>query len=197
MKKILITGGIGSGKTSACKMFEELGVPVFYSDNAAKEIMNTNDDVVSKIKEQFGESVYVDGSLDRKALAEVAFNDVGMLLKLNNIVHPPVAEAFEKFTLEHAGSDYVIEEAAIGIETGMYKNFDIVVLITADKSVKIDRVMKRDYCTEQQVLDRMKYQMSDDNKKMASNYVIINNDFPNLECQVKSVHGKVLDAIKK
>lgn len=198
--KVLVTGSIGSGKSTACKMFEELGVPVFYSDKVAKSIMDSDKEVISKIKEEFGDDIYVDGELDRKALAEIVFKDVGKLLNLNEIVHPAVAEAFESFVGVNETfkeSEYVIEEAAIGIETGVYKKFDTVVLITADEDVRIKRVMERDKCTEQQVRDRMSYQMSDDNKKTVSDHVIINNDFPNLECQVKAIHKKILDGIKK
>ena len=200
MKKVLVTGGIGSGKSTACKKFEELGIPVFYSDVVAKNIMDNDKDVITSIKKEFGDDIYVDGSLDRKKLAETVFKDVDMLLRLNNIVHPAVADAFESFVGINEvfkESEYVIEEAAIGIETGVYKKFDIVILITADEDVKIERVMKRDGCTEQQVRDRMSYQMSDDNKKMVSDYVIVNNDFPNLECQVKSIHEKILQDIEK
>lgn len=200
MHKVLITGGIGSGKSTACKMFEELGVPVFYSDKAAKSIMDSDKDVISKIKELFGDNIYVDGELDRKALAEIVFNDVDSLLKLNEVVHPAVADAFESFVGVNETfkeSEYVIEEAAIGIETGVYKKFDTVVLVTADEDVRINRVIDRDKCTEKQVRDRMSYQMSDENKKMVSDYVIINNDFPNLECQVKAIHDKILESIKK
>jgi dephospho-CoA kinase len=200
MHKVLITGGIGSGKSTACKMFEELGVPVLYSDKVAKSIMDSDKDVISKIKNLFGDDIYNDGELDRKDLAEVVFNDVDSLLKLNEIVHPAVADAFESFVGVNETfkeSEYVIEEAAIGIETGVYKKFDTVVLVTADEDVRIKRVMDRDKCTEQQVRDRMSYQMSDEAKKKLSDYVIINNDFPNLECQVKAIHDKILESIKK
>jgi len=200
MHKAIIVGGIGAGKSTTCRMFGELGIPVFYSDKIAKRIMDSDKEVISKIKKEFGESIYADGVLDRKALAEIVFNNAERLLRLNEIVHPAVADAFEKFIQINEvfkDSDYVTEEAAIGIETGIYKKFDFVVLVTADEDVRINRTMTRDNCSEEKVRDRMRNQMSDEEKKQYADFVIVNNDFPNLECQVKAVHKKILESINK
>ena len=200
MHKAIIVGGIGSGKSTTCRIFGELGIPVFYSDKIAKRIMDSDKEIISKIKKEFGESIYADGVLDRKALAEIVFNNAERLLRLNEIVHPAVADAFEKFIQINEvfkDSDYVIEEAAIGIETGIYKKFDFVVLVTADEDVRINRTMTRDNCSEEKVRDRMRNQMSDEEKKQYADFVIVNSDFPNLECQVKAVHKKILESINK
>jgi dephospho-CoA kinase len=204
MVKALICGGIGSGKSTACKIFEQLEVPVFYSDEAAKSLMNSNPFIIGKIKKEFGDNLYIGGQLNRKMLAEIVFNDKDKLERLNKIVHPWVGEAFKSFCCEyenepfnHPSVHYAIEEAAIGIETGIYKDFDYVILVTADEDVRIKRVMERDGCSEESVRDRMSRQMSDEEKKQHADFVIINNDFPNLECQVNSIHKKILEYSKK
>ncbi len=200
IKKVLVCGGIGSGKSSACRLFGELGIPVFYSDKEASKLMNLSPDVVQKIKSTFGESLYSSGNLDRKALGEIVFKNEDKLRLLESIVHPAVSEHFESWVESQKlfkDCDYVIEESAIGIELGIQDRFDLVIVVTADEDTRIKRTMERDSCTEEQVRDRMKNQMPDEEKLKYADYVIVNNDFPNLECQVKSIHKKILDRIKK
>ncbi|MEK6828867.1 MAG: dephospho-CoA kinase [Nanoarchaeota archaeon] len=201
MFKVLITGSIGSGKSTACKLFGEMfGIPVFCSDLQSRKIVNSNKDVIKKIKEEFGEHIYVDSELDRKALADIVFNDKNKLSILNSIVHPAVSEAFELWVEANEvfeDSEYVIEEAAIAIELGIQDKFDFVVVVTADEGVRIRRTMERDKCSEEKVRERINNQLSDQEKIKYADAVIINNDFPNLECQVRAVHKKILDRIKK
>ncbi len=200
MYKVLVVGNIGAGKSSACKLFEELGIPVFYSDKHSTNIVNSNSDVVQKIKSAFGESLYSTGKLDKRALGDIVFNDKSKLKLLESIVHPAVSEAFEKWCdTQKIFNDfsYVIEESAIGIELGIQDKFDLVILVTADEETRIKRTMERDNCSEEQVRDRMKNQMPDEDKIKYADFVIVNNDFPNLECQVKSIHNKILDIVKK
>lgn len=198
--KILVVGGIGVGKSTACRLFGELGVPVFYSDLEAAKLMNFSSDVVQKIKDAFGEELYSSGNLDRKALGDIVFKSKDKLKLLESIVHPAVSEHFESW-VESQNSfndfEYVIEESAIGIELGIQDKFDLVIVVTADEDTRIRRTMERDSCTEEQVRDRMKNQMSDEEKLKYADFVIVNNDFPNLECQIKSIHNKILDIIKK
>lgn len=196
MIKVLICGGIGVGKSTACRMFSELGIPVFYSDKQSVKLMNFSDEVVDKIKSAFGEEFYSTGKLDRKALGEIVFKNEEKLRLLESIVHPAVSEHFESW-VETQDTEYVIEESAIGIELGIQDKFDLVIVVTADESVRISRTMERDNCTEEQVRDRMKNQMSDEEKIKYADFVIVNNDFPNLECQVKAIHNKILDIVKK
>lgn len=198
--KILLTGSIGAGKSSACRLFEELGVPVFYSDLESAKLMNQSLDVVQKIKDAFGESLYSSGVLDRRALGDIVFKNENKLRHLESIVHPAVSEHFELWVESQKNfndSKYVIEESAIGIELGIQDKFDMIIAVTADEETRLRRTMDRDSCTEEQVRDRMKNQMSDEEKLKYADYVIVNNDFPNLECQVKSIHKKILDRIKK
>jgi len=198
--KVLVCGGIGSGKSTACKLFSELGIPVYYSDLESAKLMNFSSDVVKKIKDAFGEELYLTGKLDRKALGEIVFKSEEKLKLLESIVHPEVSKHFELWveSQEQFGdSKYVIEESAIGIELGIQDKFDFVIVVTADESVRISRAMQRDNCGEEQVRDRMKNQMPDEEKLKFADYVIVNNEFPNLECQVKAIHKNILDIIKK
>jgi len=198
--KVLVTGSIGSGKSTACKLFGELGIPVYYSDLQAKTIMDSNPIVVMKIKDAFGEDIYVDGVLDRKRLADIVFNDKDKLATLNSIVHPAVSGHFDSWCRTQQvfnDSPYVIEESAIAIELGIQDKFDFIVVVTADEDVRIKRTMARDNCSEDRVRERMNNQLSEQDKIKYADALIINNDFPNLECQVKFVHNKILDNIKK
>jgi len=213
MYKVLVTGGIGSGKTTACKMFEELGVPVFYSDEAARILMDNNPFIAMNIKKAFGNNMYVRkydkkkvssyDELDRKKLAEVVFNDQTKLDKLNKIVHPWVGESFESFCFEYDNWSfkypdvhYVIEEAAIAIEIGIHDKFDYIVVVTASDDVRIERVMSRDKCTKEQVIERMNNQISEEDRVSHADSVINNDDLQTLEYEVKNVHEKILELIK-
>jgi len=205
MKKtrVLVTGGIGAGKSTICKMFEELEVPVFYSDDSAKKIGENNPFVHRKFRKKFGDEIFDGHKLNRKKLAQIVFNDEEKLEQLNNIIHPLVKEDFngfcweyEHYSFKYPDVHYVIEEAAIGIELGIQDDFDYVVLVTADNDTKIKRVMERDNCTEDQVLDRMKNQFSDAKKTKFADFIIENNDFPNAKCQVQKIHEDILGKVK-
>lgn len=192
--KIGVTGGIGSGKTTICKLIEKQGFPVFYSDLEAKSIMISHETVISKIKELFGENAYQNGDLNRPHLAQVAFNNPSLLHRLNEIVHPVVRESFEKFVLKNVHAKLVFNEAAILFETGAYKNFDFTILITAPEQLRIQRVSERDNITEQQVMDRMKNQWSDEEKKTLADYTIENDEqplLPQLEKILVDLKGKL------
>ena len=199
MKKILITGGIGSGKSSACNLFEELGVSVYYSDLEARKIMDTNPYVAIRMKKLFGESIYKDGFLDRKSVADIVFSDKDKLSKLNEIAHSAVSSHFNEWCdLEKIGdSPYIIEEAAIAIDIGIQDKFDYIIVVTADEETRVKRTMARDKCSREKVIARIDNQISDKERLKHADFVIINNDFPNLECQVKSIHKKILDKINK
>jgi len=208
--RVLVTGSIGSGKTTACKLFEELGVPVFYSDEAARSLMDTNPFIMMNVKKYFGDDIYVKKydkkkvsvkeELDRKKLASIVFNDKDKLDILNEIVHPAVGEAFEDWCEVQEtilkDSEYVIEEAAIAIELDIHHKFDYIVVVTAEDSVRIERVMARDNCTRQDVIDRMNNQVSEEVRCSHADMIISNNNFPNLKCQISSANKKILKAIK-
>jgi dephospho-CoA kinase len=185
-----LTGGIGSGKSTVAKVFQALGVPVFNSDLEAKKIINNDVEVISAITLEFG-NVYQNGKLNRVKMAEVVFNDKCALEKLNKIVHPKVAERFENWIIENNGSTILIKEAAILIESGAYKQMDKIVLVTAPKSIKVQRVMIRDNISKEKVDERMNAQLSDEEKLSCADFFIINDDIQMVIPQVVAVYDKL------
>lgn len=189
MLKVGITGGIGSGKTTCCRIFEELGVPIYYADLEAKKIMNSNKALKEKLKTAFGkEAYYRNGRLNRPFIASQVFNDKEKLELLNSIVHPILfQEAYDWFNT-HDGVPYAIQEAAIMIESGSYRLMDKVILVTAPIETRIDRVMKRDRSTREQVQSRINSQMSDEEKKAHADFIIINESWNSLKPQIEKIH---------
>ncbi len=194
MKKIGLTGGIGSGKTTVAKIFETLGVPVYYSDDRAKKIMEFDHDLISAITATFGEEVYVDGKLQRKVLANIVFTDPERLAELNKLVHPAVGRDFrawcEGMSAENA---YVLKEAAIIFETGGHKFLDQVLLVTCPEDLRIERVMARDGVEAQAVKDRMARQWSDADKVKLADHVIDNSPDVSLIDQVLALHKLMIE----
>ncbi|QTV04569.1 dephospho-CoA kinase [Faecalibacter bovis] len=192
-KIIGLTGGIGSGKTTAAKYFEELGFPLYNSDLRARKIQNENPEVIQKIKNLFGEEAYNEDGMNRHFIAAQTFNDKDKLQQLNAIVHPAVFNDFKNW-VDEQNSAYVIKEAAILIESGSYKDCDIIISVIADKEIRIARTIERDGLTREQILTRMANQLSDDERKEFSDYVIDNSqDLTYLYQQVKNI----VDNIKK
>ncbi|QSB25762.1 dephospho-CoA kinase [Flavobacterium sp. CLA17] len=173
-KVIGLTGGIGSGKTTISRYFEEMGVPVYIADDGAKKVMQS-EKIIKQIKTTFGDAIFENNILDRAKLAEIVFKDKDKLSQLNAIVHPAVKEDFEAWLLRHENCQYVIYEAAILFESGRYKECDLVITVTAPEEVRIERVLKRDNTTRDHVLSRMKMQWDDEKRISGSNFVI-NND---------------------
>jgi dephospho-CoA kinase len=194
LKKIGLTGGIGSGKTTVAKIFETLGVPVYYSDDRAKKIMEFDHDLISAITATFGEEVYVDGKLQRKVLANIVFTDPERLAELNKLVHPAVGRDFrawcEGMSAENA---YVLKEAAIIFETGGHKFLDQVLLVTCPEDLRIERVMARDGVEAQAVKDRMARQWSDADKVKLADHVIDNSPDVSLIDQVLALHKLMIE----
>ncbi|MDP4185423.1 MAG: dephospho-CoA kinase, partial [Bacteroidota bacterium] len=158
MLKVGITGGIGSGKSLVSEVFSHLGVPIYCADLEAKRLMNESPVIRQKIIEIFGEDIYTfEGPIDRKKMADLVFNSPKLLEYLNSIVHPEVRKDFEQWALLQ-NSAYVIEEAAVLFESGGYKYVDLIITVTAPLELRINRVIKRDICTREQVLARMNNQ---------------------------------------
>ncbi len=174
MKKIGITGGIGSGKTFVCHILEKLGYPIFYSDQIAKKMMNENIDLINKIKQLLGNEAYVNGIIDKLFIAHRIFEIPTLRNKLNAIVHPEVYLAFENWCKSQT-SKLVFNESALLFETESYKRFDKTILITADISIKIERIKKRDLLDEIEIKRRINSQLSDEIKLKLADFVIDNN----------------------
>lgn len=174
MTKIIgLTGGIGSGKSTIAAYFASKGVPVYIADDEAKKILYTPE-ASEEVKKAFGEIVFTEGQPDRKKLSELVFNNPEKLKQLNAIIHPKVSSHFDEWVKQHSTSPFVIKEAAILFESGSYKNCDAVILVTAPKEVRIERVMKRDNEARENVLARMKNQWEDEKKAALSHYIINN-----------------------
>nr|MBS0038526.1 dephospho-CoA kinase [Saprospiraceae bacterium] len=192
--KIGVTGGIGSGKTTVCKIFENLGTPVYYADDRAKAILMGDKEVRKELRDSFGEEVFdSEHNPDKKALASVVFSDKEKLQKLNSIIHPRVAEDWEKWFKSHKGrTPYVLKEAALLFESGSAEHLDEIICVIAPEDLRIARVMERDGVTEGEVLNRMKNQMPQDLKASLSQFLIINDQNTSLVKQVVSLHRKLI-----
>ena len=185
--KVAVTGGIGSGKTTICKVFETLGVPVYYADTQAKRLMDYDPELKAAIAGYFGNDIYIDGTLDRRKLAEIVFNDKNALAKLNSLVHPVVARDFDCWSAQQT-SRYVIEEAAIVFESGIEHRFDKIILVTAPDDLRIERVCARDNILPETVRQRMKNQWSEEKKIALADYVIHNDSKNMVIPQVLQIH---------
>ncbi|WP_113654798.1 dephospho-CoA kinase [Pedobacter namyangjuensis] len=194
MLKIGITGGIGSGKTTVCKVFETLGIPVFYADTVAKEIMVTDQVLVKGVKAAFGEDSYIeDGTLNNKHIANIVFNDKTALAQLNALVHPAVFRAFDVWEKSVSPNvPYTLKEAALLFESGSYKMCDKNILVTAPLQVKINRVTSRDKVTAEQVKARMDKQFTDEQKADMADFFIQNTENNSIILQVLEMHQKFL-----
>jgi dephospho-CoA kinase len=191
MIKVGITGGIGSGKSTVCKVFRVLGVPVFEADRIAKQLMNTDLLLRKKLIDLFGPSVYQqDQTIDRKYLAGIVFNNPSLLGQLNEIVHPAVRKAFDEWCLTQQ-APYVIHEAAILFESGFYKMMDKTITVVTDTEERVDRVVKRDHSSAELVIQRMKNQWSDEERIKLADFVIGNNDQELIVPQIVEIDKKI------
>jgi dephospho-CoA kinase len=176
MLKVGVTGGIGSGKTTVCKVFELLGIPVFYADDVAKSMMHTDQVLKTAILNTFGERAYTkEGTLNRSYISSLVFNSKPELEKLNSLVHPAVFRAFDNWLLQQKAAPYVIKEAALLFESDSYKMCDESILVIAPTETKISRVKLRDGISDEDVKLRMIRQFSDEVKIKFADH-ILNND---------------------
>ena len=190
MLKIGITGGIGSGKTTVCRIFELLGIPIFYADAQAKLVMHTDEKLRVGIIHAFGFRSYLpDGSLNRKHIADIVFKDEGKLSALNALVHPAVLRAFDHWALKQT-APYVVKEAALLFESGSDKMCDYTILIKTPDRIKIARVMERDNITEADVRLRMARQWTDEEKEKLADYILLNDEKLLLIPQVLALHER-------
>ena len=191
MIKVGLTGGIGSGKTTVANYFIELGVPIYFADYEAKKLMNSSADIKNKLIREFGEKTYQNGELNRKYLASIVFNDTSKLNIINGIVHPAVANHFAEW-IKKQKSNYIIQENAILFENNTSSIFDYIITVTASIDVKIERILKRDSGSKNDILSRMKNQWDDLRKIDLSDFVIHNIDLADTKKQVGQIHKKLL-----
>lgn len=191
--RVGITGGIGSGKSTACKLFERLGIPVYYADERAKALMVNDMALVKKIKRMFGEEAYLpDGSLNRKHIAGLVFQHAELLEELNKIVHPAVLKDGEKWHQKQKGVPYTLKESAILFEISSQGFYDKIVMVYAPKPIRLERAMLRDGLTKEAVEARMSQQMDDEEKRLLADFVLVNDGMEDLEKQVLALHEQLL-----
>ena len=191
MMRVGLTGGIGSGKTTVAAFFRQLGVPVYNSDQRARELMEGDDDLRSAISNLLGPEAYGDSGLNRGYIASRVFRDKDLLEQLNGLVHPAVQKDF----LNWAGQQkapYVLQEAAILFENGAYRGFDKMILVTAPRELRIRRVMDRDSVQRESVVARMDNQWETSRKIPLADYVIENTDLEKTRLQVGRIHLELL-----
>lgn len=192
MAKIIgLTGGIGSGKTTVAKMFQDLGVPIYIADLKAKEVTN-QPNALKLIEQQFGPDVVLNGKLDRTSLANLVFNNAAKLNQLNAIIHPLVAQDFSAWVAKHNKEKFVIKETAILFETGNHNKCDYVITVTAPIEFRIKRVLKRDQITEEEIIKRIANQWPEEKKVKLSDFVIENINLDETLQQVKNIYNKIV-----
>ncbi len=189
-----LTGGIGSGKSTVARMFENLGIPIYYSDIEAKELMHRSKIIKRRLLARFGKEVYKDNQLNKPFLANLIFSDKEHLKYVNSVVHPKVHQHFKRWVdkQKKLNKPYVIQENAILFENKSYLNFDLIITVTAPKELKINRVILRDKTTKEKVLERMNNQWNDEDKVNKSDYVINNTKLEDVEKQVLQLHKTIL-----
>jgi dephospho-CoA kinase len=197
MLKIGLTGNIGSGKTTVCKVFELLGAPVFYADIHAKECLDQLT-VKEKIRSEFGDAVFdKQGNINRRVLAEIVFHQKNKLSTLNSIIHPLVHQKFNSWMEKFSDHPYCIQEAAILFETGGYRSFDFTILVYAPTEMLINRTIKRDRQTTTEVEARLTSQMDQEKKKELADFVIENDNKELIIPKIIEIHNYFLSLYKK
>lgn len=187
-----ITGGIGSGKSLVCKIFQCLGVPVYDADSHAKALMTTDGILIANIQKEFGHLSYnTDGSVNRSYLGETVFNDPDKLKKLNGLVHPRVKEDYLRWVKNKSDHHYVLKEAALLFETGSSKEFNKIIVVHAPEELRIKRVLSRDaHRTRELVQEIIKNQMNEDDKLNRADFILYNDENQLLIPQVLELHQK-------
>ena len=192
MTKIIgLTGGIGSGKTTVANHFIAAGIPVYIADDEARKIMQSPE-ILKKIEKIFGSVIFKNEVLNRQKLAEIVFSNSDKLKQLNDIIHPAVKKHFGNWILNYKNSPFVIYETAILFESGSYKDCNKIITVTAPLETRIERVIQRDKTSRENVLKRIKMQLTDDQRLGKSDFVIENIN-PEI---TKSEVGKILKILK-
>ena len=187
MLKIGLTGGIGSGKSTVAKIFETLGIPVYYADTEAKRLMNSSETLKKVIRQNFGEATYENDQLNRKYLAGIVFNNPEKLELLNALIHPVTINDAEQW-MQQQSAPYSIKEAALLFESGAAENLDFIVGVYAPQALRIKRVMKRDGLIADEIMKRINRQVNEEMKMKLCDFVITNNEKELLVPQVLKLH---------
>jgi dephospho-CoA kinase len=186
--RIGITGGIGSGKTTVCQIFESLGIPIYYADYWAKWLIENDEKIVAEMVQAFGAETYIDGKYNRAYIADIVFKDKSKLAQINAIVHPAVEQHSQNWHAQQIHAPYTIKEAALMIESGSHQYLDGLIVVTAPEAVRIVRVMARDGSDENAVRNRIANQMPESQKVALADWVIENDGKRGIVPQVWTLH---------
>ena len=189
-----LTGGIGSGKSTVINYFKELGITCYQADDEAKKLMNSDKGLIKKIKNSFGDSIYINSKLDRKKLSDIVFIDKQKLELLNSIVHPYVNRHFENYC-KGLEDIYIIKEVAIIFEIGTQNKFDKIILVRAPKEDRVKRIINRDKCNRQDAINRINNQIADDDKIDQCDFIIDNINLEEISNKVLNIHNSILNSI--
>ena len=192
MLKIGLTGGIGSGKSTVARLFEKLGIPVYYADVEAKRLMNSSPEIKQNIMAVFGREAYIDNTLNRKYIASVVFDNKEKLSRLNEIVHPATIRDSEAW-MQRQQTVYAIKEAALIFESHVDQYLDYVIGVSAPLALRTRRIMVRDAITEEAVDSRMQNQLDEEEKMRRCHFVLLNDESRLLMPQVLVLHEKLLE----
>jgi dephospho-CoA kinase len=194
--KLGVTGGIGSGKTTVCKVFAVLGVPVFSADVEAKRIQDNDRVLQKKINSLAGKDLFVSGKLDRSEMAKLIFSNKDLLEKVNSIVHPAVFKYFKEWAAVQ-DSPYSVMEAAILFESGASRMMDRIATVVTPMEERIERLVRGNKFTREQITERVKNQIDDESRIKQSDYVIFNSENDMIIPAVLGIHWEMLKLYKK
>jgi dephospho-CoA kinase len=175
MTRLAVTGGIGSGKSLVCRIFSALGVPVYPADLQARTLMEENEQIRKELISLLGPEIYSGKVLNRRMMADLIFMQPALLEAVNGIVHPRVADDFKNWCVENKDEKLLVQESAILFESGAYRHFDIILVVTAPVEVRIRRVLEREGMTSEKIQQIMKNQLPEEEKTVRS-HIILNND---------------------
>ncbi len=191
MKRVAITGNIGSGKSTVSRIFNVMGVPVFYADIEARQLYY-REDLKQKLSLIFGDVIFDNSNeIDKKQLADIIFNDAAKLQIINNIVHPLVFEKYEQWLESHKNELYTLHESAILFENKLEQHYDFIITVTAPAELRIARIIQRDNIDREKVETRMIHQMSEAEKNKRADYIIVNDGSKLLIPQVLQIDKKL------
>lgn len=189
MLKVAVTGNIGTGKTTVCKVFESLGISIYYADLEAKKLYGLPP-VMDAVKGLFGDDVYTtEGKVDALRIADIVFKDAQKLDQLNALIHPMVLDDYLKWSAKHNNDVYTIYESALLFESGFFKHFDHSILVTAPVEMSMKRVLSRDGMSEADFRDRLARQMDEDKKSELADHIISNDEQSPLIPRIIDLHN--------
>ena len=193
MIRVGVTGNIGSGKSTVCKLFSVLGIPVYHADERAKWLLENNNAIVNAVKILLGNEAYnTNGKLNRPWIASKVFANPGLLQQYNDIIHPAVLRDSENWMNAQRNVPYTIKEAALFIESGSYKQLDFIICVTAPESIRLQRIVKRDQASVDSIKARMASQMPEEEKVKKAHAVIVNDGKQEIIPQVWAIHHQLL-----